>query len=62
MSLATIIIFLGGMLVGAGVISIVLGLCTASGRSELEEEIMELRIALNKNRELIQMYKNMLGL
>jgi len=42
--------FLFGMMVGAAVMAIVIGLCSAAGRAELEEEITMLKYKLGMNK------------
>jgi len=54
MTLTTVVIFAGGMLVGACIIAIVLGLCMSSGRSSLEDEIIGLREVTNRQQFMIE--------
>ena len=54
MTLATVVIFAGGMLVGACIIAIILGLCMSSGRSSLEDEITGLREVTNRQQFMIE--------
>jgi hypothetical protein len=60
MTLSTVIIFAGGMLVGASTIALILGLCISSGKSSLEGEIMELREITNRQQCMIEALNNQL--
>ena len=60
MTWGNVFIFMVGMLTGAGVVTIVLGLCMTSGRSALEGEIAELRDIDNRQQMMLEMLQNQL--
>ena len=60
MTWGNIAFFAIGMVTGAGVIAMILGLCMSNGRSALEGEIVELREIANRQQVMLEMLQNQL--